>query len=122
MGGRAVPLCAVDEQGAIVEAVEDQLSIIDHLEADLDAKLQSAQGLRQSILRHAFTGDQDRDYRNMGLLWDTVGLLASSSSPLDLAKRVTRQLRRALSASLVTSIVSPWRVRSILMGHHTSPR
>ena len=53
-------------------------------------------------LRHAFTGDQDRDYRNMGLLWDTVGLLASSSSPLDLAKRVTRQLRRALSASLVT--------------------
>ena len=53
-------------------------------------------------LRHAFTGDQDRDYRNMGLLWDTVGLLASSSSPLDLIKRVTRQLRRALSASLVT--------------------
>jgi len=25
------------EQGAIVEAVEDQLSVIDHLEADLDA-------------------------------------------------------------------------------------
>jgi diguanylate cyclase (GGDEF)-like protein len=52
-------------------------------------------------LRHAFTGDQDRDYRNMGLLWDTVGLLASSSSPIDLARRVTRQLRHALSASLV---------------------
>lgn len=52
-------------------------------------------------LRHAFTGDQDRDYRNMGLLWDTVGLLASSSSPLDIAKRVTLQLRRALSASVV---------------------
>ena len=53
-------------------------------------------------LRHAFTGDQDRDYRNMGLLWDTVGLLASSSSPLDLVKRVTQQLRRALSASMVS--------------------
>lgn len=53
-------------------------------------------------LRHAFTGDQDRDYRNMGLLWDTVGLLASSSSPHDLVKRVTQQLRRALSASMVS--------------------
>jgi len=45
-----------DEQQAIVEAVEDQLSVIDHLEAELNAKLQSAQSLRQAILRHAFSG------------------------------------------------------------------
>jgi type I restriction enzyme, S subunit len=45
-----------DEQEAIVESVEDQLSIVDHLEADLDAKLKSTQALRQAILRHAFTG------------------------------------------------------------------
>jgi type I restriction enzyme S subunit len=51
-----VPLPPTTEQGAIVEAVEDQLSVIDHLEADLSAKLKSAQALRQSILRHAFTG------------------------------------------------------------------
>ena len=44
------------EQEAIVEAIEDQLSVIEHLEADLEAKLKSAQALRQSILRHAFTG------------------------------------------------------------------
>ena len=44
------------EQEAIVEAVEDQLSVIEHVEADLEAKLKSAQALRQSILRHAFTG------------------------------------------------------------------
>lgn len=30
--------------------------MIDHLEADLDAKLKSARALRQSILRHAFAG------------------------------------------------------------------
>jgi type I restriction enzyme S subunit len=36
--------------------VEDQLSIIDHLEADIDKKLKTAQPLRQAILRHAFTG------------------------------------------------------------------
>lgn len=51
-----VPLPAPEEQAAIVEAVEDQLSVIEHLEADLESKLKSAQTLRQSILRHAFTG------------------------------------------------------------------
>lgn len=51
-----VPFAPAAEQSAIVEAVEDQLSVIDHLEADIDAKLKSATALRQSILRHAFTG------------------------------------------------------------------
>ncbi len=52
----AVSLPSIAEQEAIVEAVEDQLSIVDHLETDLDAKLKNAQALRQSILRHAFSG------------------------------------------------------------------
>jgi type I restriction enzyme, S subunit len=43
----------VDVKGTIYE---DQISVIDHLEADLETKLKSAQALRQSILRHAFTG------------------------------------------------------------------
>lgn len=51
-----VPYPPSDEQETIVEAVEDQLSVIEHLETDLEAKLKSAQALRQSILRHAFTG------------------------------------------------------------------
>ncbi|MGD0650385.1 MAG: restriction endonuclease subunit S [Verrucomicrobiia bacterium] len=49
-------LPASDEQEAIVEAVEDQLSVIEHIESDVEAKLKTAQSLRQSILRHAFTG------------------------------------------------------------------
>ena len=44
------------EQEAIVEAVEDQLSVIDHLEADIGMKLESATSLRHAILRRAFTG------------------------------------------------------------------
>lgn len=51
-----VPLPPAEEQEAIVEITEDQLSVIDHLEGELHAKLLEAQSLRQSILRHAFTG------------------------------------------------------------------
>jgi type I restriction enzyme S subunit len=51
-----VLLPTLNEQAAIVDAVEGQLSVVDHLEGDLEAKLKSAQALRQSILRHAFTG------------------------------------------------------------------
>ena len=51
-----VPLAPLDEQRIIVEAAENSLSVIERLEADIDAKLQSAQALRQSILKHAFTG------------------------------------------------------------------
>lgn len=54
--GIQFPLPSLVEQEVIVETVEDQLSVIDHLEADLDTKLKSAQSLRQAILRHAFTG------------------------------------------------------------------
>jgi type I restriction enzyme S subunit len=52
----ALPIPPTDEQETIVEAVEDQLSVIEHLEAYLYAKLKGAQALRQSILRHAFNG------------------------------------------------------------------
>ncbi len=51
-----LPLPPLAEQEVIVEAVEDQLSVIEHLETDLDAQLKGARSLRQAILRHAFTG------------------------------------------------------------------
>lgn len=51
-----VALPPEEEQKIIVETVEGQLSIIDHLESELEAKLKTSQSLRQSILHHAFTG------------------------------------------------------------------
>jgi type I restriction enzyme S subunit len=51
-----MPLPPITEQEAIVAAVEDQISVVEHLEADLEAKLKSTQCLRQAILRYAFTG------------------------------------------------------------------
>jgi type I restriction enzyme S subunit len=59
-----VPLAPIAEQEAIIDAVEDELSVMEHLEDDFDAKVKSAQALRHSILRHAFTGQlvsQDSD-------------------------------------------------------------
>ena len=50
------PLPSLPEQEAITEVVEDQFSVIDHLEADLGAKLKSSLGLQRAVLRHAFSG------------------------------------------------------------------
>ena len=50
------PLPPLPEQEAIAEIVDDRLSVIERLEADIDGKLKKARGLRQAILRHAFTG------------------------------------------------------------------
>jgi type I restriction enzyme S subunit len=51
-----LPLPPLEETESIVEAVEDRFSVIDHLDADIAAKLKATQSLRQSILRQAFTG------------------------------------------------------------------
>ena len=50
------PLPPLPEQEAIAEIVDDRLSVIERLEARIDDKLEKARGLRQAILRHAFTG------------------------------------------------------------------
>ena len=50
------PLPPLPEQEAIAEIVDDQLSVIEALEAEIESKLKKVQGLRQAILRHAFTG------------------------------------------------------------------
>lgn len=56
IGRCEIPLPPVAEQAATLELLDSQLSVIDHLESDIDAKLKSAQALRQSILRDAFEG------------------------------------------------------------------
>ena len=50
------PLPPLEEQNAIVESVDDQLSVIEHLKVETESKLKDVQGLRQAILRRAFTG------------------------------------------------------------------
>ena len=52
----AFPLPPAAEQRTIVDVVGVQLSVISHLEVEFDAKLKAARGLRQSILKQAFSG------------------------------------------------------------------
>jgi type I restriction enzyme S subunit len=51
-----LPLPPLAEQQQIVAEVERRLSVIDKLEATVAANLTRADGLRQSILRQAFSG------------------------------------------------------------------
>ena len=51
-----VSLAPFDEQKEIVAEVERRLSVIDELEAAVEANLIRADRLRQSILRQAFSG------------------------------------------------------------------
>ena len=51
-----VPLPPLTEQEQIVSELERHLSVVDRAEATLDAELKRAERLRQSILKHAFSG------------------------------------------------------------------
>lgn len=51
-----IPLPPLEEQRFIVEEVERRLSVVDKLEATVEANLKQAGGLRQSILKQAFSG------------------------------------------------------------------
>ena len=52
----AFPLPPADEQNAITEAATDQITEVDRLEADIEAKLHGTEALRQAILKDAFNG------------------------------------------------------------------
>ncbi len=53
----AIPIPPLPEQEAIIEAVEGQLTVIDHIEAEIDGQLLKADSLRQSVLKKAFAGE-----------------------------------------------------------------
>lgn len=51
-----MPLYDPDTQYAIIEAIESRLSVCDSIEQTVDAALQQAEAMRQSILKEAFEG------------------------------------------------------------------
>ncbi len=51
-----LPICSLEEQEAIVEAIETRLSVCDNILANINEGLKKAEVLRQSILKKAFEG------------------------------------------------------------------
>lgn len=89
-----IPLPSLAEQEAIVEAVEDQLSIVDHLEADLEVKLKNAQVLRQSILHHAFTGQLVPQDQNDEPAAELLKRIAAEREELTRLAQAAKQAKR----------------------------
>jgi type I restriction enzyme, S subunit len=71
-----IPLAPTDEQNAITDALEDYMSLLDHLDGELEAKLQGSVGLRQSLLHAAFAGrlarQDPKDHPATALLEDIL--------------------------------------------------
>ena len=57
-------------------------------------------------LQGIFTGDKNKDYRNMRLLMDSVAVVASSTDPSELASRFTARLFETLQARRVAVVES----------------
>jgi diguanylate cyclase (GGDEF)-like protein len=55
-------------------------------------------------LQGIFTGDKNKDYRNMRLLMDSVAVVASSADPAELASRFTARLFETLQARRVAVV------------------
>lgn len=51
-----VPIPSIDEQKRLVTIIESCLSVCDSIEKTVDATLQKAEAMRQSILKDAFEG------------------------------------------------------------------
>lgn len=51
-----VPYCTIDEQRTVISEIESRLSVCDSIEQTVDAALQQAEAMRQSILKDAFEG------------------------------------------------------------------
>ncbi|HBD9447647.1 TPA: restriction endonuclease subunit S [Legionella pneumophila] len=51
-----IPYCSLDEQKKIVDELESQFSVIDKNETEIEQALKTAEALRQSILKKAFSG------------------------------------------------------------------
>lgn len=56
LSGVPIPLCSLPEQQEIVRLLDEQFTVIEQNEREIDAALQRSAALRQSILKKAFTG------------------------------------------------------------------
>jgi type I restriction enzyme S subunit len=88
----SIPLPPLEEQRFIVDEVERRLSVVDKLEATVEANLKQVDALRQSILKRAFSGElvvQDPDDEPASVLLERI------RSERQVAKPKTRKGRKS---------------------------
>ena len=94
-----IPLPPLIEQKEIVSELEQHLSIADEAEATIDAELKRAERLRQSILKHAFSGKlvpQDPNDEPASALLEKIREEKEQQQPK--RKRTTAKVIRTSSA------------------------
>ena len=94
-----IPLPPLAEQRRIVAEVERRLSVIQQAEAAVEASLQRAERLRQSILKRAFSGrlvPQDPDDEPASVLLERIrAQREAEQAPTSAAKKRPERRRRA---------------------------
>ena len=94
-----VPIPSLTEQEQIVSELERHLSVADEIEASLDTELERAERLRQSILKHAFSGKlvpQDPNDEPASVLLEKIQAEKGPQQPK--GKKKTTKVKIAASA------------------------
>jgi type I restriction enzyme S subunit len=105
--GIPVPLAPLPEQERIVAEAESRLSVVEELDATVEASLKRAARLRQAILKQAFEGKlvpQDASDEPASELLTRIRTDRPRSAPKDNRPRRTRPSGRAVQESLPHSM------------------
>ena len=79
-----LPLCSLPEQREIVRLLDEQFTVIEQNEREIDAALKRSTALRQSILKKAFTGQlvpQDPTDESASALLERIRMERASITP-----------------------------------------